>query len=317
MPQRTLKIAVVVAGMHRSGTSALTRVLNRLGCDLPKTLVPASKNDNELGFWESRSVVDLNEEILASAGSHWIDWAPFNPAWHDSPVADAFVEQALGVLESEFGKSRFFILKDPRICRLLPFWTKALDAFGARPAIVIPLRNPVEVAASLNKRNGLEPTYGQIAWLRHVLEAEIASRGLPRVVTCYDDLLAGWHQTADRIASLLGFSWPRRSLSAELEIDDFLSPDQRHHVEADRRVLADRRLLPWIRDTYEIVMRWSRDEADDADLATLDRIRASFDEAMPAFEAIMSALDASNAKIRTLESALNEARAKSPVSADG
>ena len=66
------KIAILVAGMHRSGTSLLTRVLDISGCDLPATLVEAHPT-NDLGHWEPRKIVFLNDEILASAGSSWRD----------------------------------------------------------------------------------------------------------------------------------------------------------------------------------------------------------------------------------------------------
>jgi hypothetical protein len=307
---RPRKVALVIAGMHRSGTSALTRVLNCLGCDLPKTLLPPSPNDNELGFWESRSIMELNEKILASVGSDWIDWTPLNRAWYGSPVAGAFFEQALGVLQSEFGNSRFFIMKDPRTCRLLPFWTEVIEAFGARPAIIVPIRNPLEVAASLNKRNGIDPSYAQLAWLRHVLEAEASSRHLPRVVTRYDDLLAGWQGATDHIAGRLGLFWPRRSLSAELEIDAFLSPRQRHNIESDKRLLEGSRLSVWIRETYEILLRWAREEVLETDMPALDRIRIAFDEATPAFERIVLATRDAARRIGTLESSLAKAQAE-------
>ena len=43
------KVGVLVAGMHRSGTSAVTRVLASLGCDLPNTLMEADPN-NAMGY---------------------------------------------------------------------------------------------------------------------------------------------------------------------------------------------------------------------------------------------------------------------------
>ncbi len=103
------KIAILIAGMHRSGTSVLTRTLNLLGCDLPKT----PSNDPE--HWESKVIMNLNDEILASSGSAWHDWGAFNPGWYASPVIDEFRERAQAALESEFGASRLFVLKDPRI----------------------------------------------------------------------------------------------------------------------------------------------------------------------------------------------------------
>src|SRR5262245_64476851 len=79
-PRHLPKTALVVAGMHRSGTSALTRVLSLLGCDLPKTLM-AGAASNETGHWESQAVADFNDELLESAGSSWHDWLAFNAGW--------------------------------------------------------------------------------------------------------------------------------------------------------------------------------------------------------------------------------------------
>jgi hypothetical protein len=42
---------ILVAGMHRSGTSALTRAINLAGVPLPNDLKGASPN-NQDGFWE-------------------------------------------------------------------------------------------------------------------------------------------------------------------------------------------------------------------------------------------------------------------------
>jgi hypothetical protein len=43
--------ALLVFGMHRSGTSALTRVLNLRGAALSRQMV-APKSDNPRGYWE-------------------------------------------------------------------------------------------------------------------------------------------------------------------------------------------------------------------------------------------------------------------------
>src|SRR5690606_20636375 len=110
-------------------------------------------------------------------------------------------EQALAILSTEFGSSRLFVLKDPRICRLLPFWIEVLEGFGAIPHVVCPIRNPLEVAASLKSRNGTDASLGQLIWLRHVLEAEIASRDLPRAFIRYKDLLHGWRSVTLRLGS--------------------------------------------------------------------------------------------------------------------
>ena len=74
---------VIVLGMHRSGTSALTRVLNLLGCGIPKTIMPGNEG-NVTGHWESKAIYEINESILASAASSWHDWREFNKDWYQT-----------------------------------------------------------------------------------------------------------------------------------------------------------------------------------------------------------------------------------------
>ena len=286
--QRKSRIAILVAGMHRSGTSVLARVLNILGCDLPKTLLNPGPT-NERGHWESRKIVFLNDEILASAESSWRDWNPFNPQWYASPVADRFRERARTILGDEYGDSRFFVLKDPRICRLLPFWTDAVRDHGAEPMIVSPIRNPLDVAASLEKRDGIAPSIGHLLWLRHVLDAEAASRHLRRAYMRYDTLLSEAHTTMDAVGDALGISWPRRlSVGVQMEIDGFLSPELRHHRTDDTMLMGNPRLPQWIKSSFEVLGRWTRGDVHDKDAKILDRIRSALDEATPTFNRVLA-----------------------------
>ena len=197
------KSVILVTGMHRSGTSAVTRVLSLLGCALPRA-VTESARDNEKGFWENPAIRDLNDRILVSAGSAWDDWEPFDSRWYASPIAGGFRDDARAILEDEFGDGRLFVVKDPRICRLLPFWTDAVRSFGAEPFIVSPVRNPLDVAASLEERDGIHPSIGLLMWLRHVLDTEAASRDLRRVYLRYEHLLFKTHAVVDRLGDALG-----------------------------------------------------------------------------------------------------------------
>jgi hypothetical protein len=64
---------VCILGMHRSGTSMITRLLNLCGLYLGReeAMLPPSPEDNPDGYWENQSITDLNEEILASLGGSW------------------------------------------------------------------------------------------------------------------------------------------------------------------------------------------------------------------------------------------------------
>jgi hypothetical protein len=290
--------------MHRSGTSAFARVLSLLGCDLPKTLMLAHKS-NETGHWESDVIRHLNDRILASAGTKWDDWLEVNPGWLQSPKAEEFREEALALLREEFGPSRLFVLKDPRICRLLPFWLGVLEEAGARPLIVSPVRNPLEVAASLEERNGFEAGLGHLLWLRHVLDAEFASRGTRRFFTSYDRLMSAWARTATDAQSTLGIAWPRMSDKVAGEIEGFLSDNHRHYRQPVEAVLENPILSDWLRSAYEILARWTAAGEDPQDFAAFDRIRTELNTAAPAFSRL---LGAEQAKARRLENELDSGR---------
>ena len=276
------KSVILVTGMHRSGTSAVTRVLGLLGCALPR-VESESAPDNERGFWENPAIRDLNDRILASAGSAWDDWEPFDPRWYATPIAGEFRDDARAILEGEFADGRLFVLKDPRVCRLLPFWIDAVRSFGAEPFMVSPIRNPLDVAASLEARNGIHPSIGLLMWLRHVLDAEAASRDLKRVHLRYEHLLFKTHAVVDRLGDALGLAWPTRSTRTNMEIEEFLSPTLRHHKNDDTGVVENPRLSHWLRSSFKILDRWACGSVRKKDLSVLNRVRAAFDDAAPAF----------------------------------
>lgn len=307
-PRSDERIAVLVLGMHRSGTSALTRVLSLLGCDLPETLMGANET-NEAGHWESDILCGLNDAILDSAGSHWHDWLAFNPGWYSSPRVEEFKERALAALEHEFGESRLFVLKDPRICRFAPFWLDVLAAANIRPAIILPLRNPLEVAASLEKRNGFDPALDQLLWLRHVLEAEAATRGMARFHCSYGGLMTGWSRLAARAQEALGIFWPRLCGSTGEEIDAFLTDRLQHHREPPKSI-ENPMLSVWLRNTFAIFSRWAEEGETPSDYAALDRIRAEFDAAAPAFAPLISSGFRARQEAQGLKLALEEMQGK-------
>ena len=295
------KTAILVAGMHRSGTSAFTRLLALFGCDLPKSLVPGNRS-NKLGHWEPKSVVDLNEEILTSAKSSWDDWKIFDPHWRDSPAGKKFLERALTVLEKEFAGSLLFVLKDPRICRLLPFWIDVLQTFGAEPLIVSPIRNPLDVALSLEKRDGITPLTAYFLWLRHVLDAEQASRGLRRAWLNYDELLLQPYATINMLGSSLGITWPqRKSANIQIEIDDWISLELRHHYSGYAELVKNSTIPHWIVSSFEIFNRWCHADMKDNDIEKLRRIKTEFDTVLLACDREVAEL---NARVGTLGDAL-------------
>lgn len=179
-------LQVMVLGMHRSGTSALTRALALAGCWVGEgdELFP-DDSANPRGYWERRDVVALNEAALAAVGARW----------------QAFPEGALDGLDAGHrshleGRSReivaaldehgSWVIKDPRLCLLFPLWRRALT----RPFVVLVHRSPLAVAESLAARDGVPLLYGIALWELYTRQALAATAGLPRALVSYHRLLA-------------------------------------------------------------------------------------------------------------------------------
>lgn len=311
-PATKSRHAVVVLGMHRSGTSALAGVLARLGCDLPEEIMPANEF-NPKGFYESLKAYNLNDAILAAGDSSWDDWQSFNPAWVSSPLSAEFRERGGKVLEEEYGDSPLFLLKDPRICRLLPFWQQLFDAQQIQPTYVLTHRNPLEVARSLETREGWPQAAGLLLWLRHVLDAETGTRGMQRCFTSYDRLLTDWTGTMEMILSRTGLVLPHACAEVAGEVESFLSASLRHSAEPAAAVAESSPGVDWVRDTFEILERWADQGEQKSDYPVLDRIRSEFDAMTSMFGPVVQSLRQSSAsKTQELEEmqALRQAEQK-------
>lgn len=219
---------LLVLGMHRSGTSALTRVLNLLGADLCKTLWQGNEA-NRKGFWEDPRIFGIHDTLLQALGRSWDDLRALPDQWLDAAATVTACDQLVELLQAEFSQSSLWIVKDPRICRLLPLWRQVFDRLGASMHCVLALRHPEEVARSLKFRNDHQMATSRLAWLEHTAESVIASRGLPRTVVPYSQLMADWEGTVQRVASELGLAWPIASIDVRTQVEEFLSPDERHH----------------------------------------------------------------------------------------
>lgn len=270
----------------------------------------ASTEGNPKGHWESQAICDLNEALLESGGSYWHDWLPFTPGWYSSPKAEEFTDRAAAILKEEFGDSRLFVLKDPRICRIAPFWLRVFDTVGIRPLVILPMRNPLEVAASLERRDGFDPALSHLLWLRHMLDAEVSTRGLPRFHCSYEQLTNGWSALVERAQNVLGLTWPALSQATAGKVDAFIADDLRHHREPVRNVLGNPMLSRWIRDSLKVFHRWAEQGENPEDFSLLDNIRDEFSAAGPAFAQLVSSGLRARERARDLERAEEETRGK-------
>lgn len=235
-------VAVLVLGMHRSGTSAVTRVLNLLGVELGSDLMRPGE-DNPSGFWEHGAVVAIHEELLAALGMAWDDPRPMPRGWLRSKAGRAAHRAIATLVEREFSGAALWAVKDPRLCRLVPLWTSVLAEQGISPRALLVTRSPVEVAQSLVKRNELPQAVGQLLWARHLLEAEAHTRDLPRCLISYDALLKDWRATMKRVAAELDIGLPASSARSRA-INAYLKPQLRHHRGGDAAGQVEAMVVP-------------------------------------------------------------------------
>ncbi len=258
----------------------------RLGCGAPKSLM-GPLPENARGFYESSKIAQFDDELLASAGSNWADWRAFNPHWRHSPVAAGFRERARRLFHDEFQDQAFVVFKDPRVCRLAPFWFEVLGEIGAEARVAMPIRSPWDVAQSLKRRNGFPTALGMAIWLRHVLEAEAETRTTTRTIFALERFLSDWRTGCDQIAVDLNIAWPRLSDLASRDIDEFLTKDLIHHGTPRAELERLPEIHEWCLLAYDALLELAVHPSSNSALTTLDELRAKFDQAAKLFGRVL------------------------------
>ncbi len=219
----------LVAGMHRSGTSALAGALQILGVDFGARLMAPRSGENDRGFFEDLVVYEIHRKLFCVAGGRWDDlWGPGVGRLRDG-LAGELGEELATWLEERLGWGRPWGVKDPRLCRLLPLWLEMLEERGVEPRLLLVYRHPAEVADSLGRRDGFTPEKSGLLWAEHNLSAELYSRGRFRAAVAFEDLLVDPVGVLRGVEESLELRWPRSVADAEEELRDFLDPGLRHH----------------------------------------------------------------------------------------
>ena len=219
---------VVVLGMHRSGTSAITRGLKVLGVDLGDGLQGAESGVNDKGFWEDIEIHDLDVDMLEALGR---DWGHVSAIGKDQLRAlheQDYFPRAVALLRRKADHVPVFGFKDPRLAMLLPFWQEVFEYLELDVAYVIAIRNPLSVARSLKKRDRMEAEQAYLLWLGHVVTPLAGTLGSRRVLVDFDCLM----RSPDSVLKRMGEGLDLAVDEAELDCyrNDFLDPRSRHTV---------------------------------------------------------------------------------------
>ena len=190
---------VCVAGMHRSGTSAVAKLLRDCGLDLGPLdeLVPPD-DFNQHGYWEHIRFVELNDDLLRALDAGW-DHPPELPLrWRELAGLDQLLARAVEMVEG-FSREPWG-WKDPRNCLTLPFWRHVVPDLR----VVLAIRNPLEVALSLRRRNFFSTAHSLSLWLDYNNRVEQATNPEDRIVVAYDSLLSDPTGELGRLIDFIG-----------------------------------------------------------------------------------------------------------------
>lgn len=232
---------VCIGGMHRSGTSMVSKMLSVAGLYLghASDLLPAS-GENEDGFWENGKFVRLNDELLNELGAGW-DFPPVLPdSWNGQTFAR--LKAKVDTILQEFSSRPLWGWKDPRNSITLPFWMNLLP--GTK--VVVCIRNPLEVAVSLRRRNYLSFVHSLELWRIYNESILAATTSENRIITHYDAYFCNPELALRRILSFLNMRTSdevlQRSCSAA-------SPRLRHNSFTAQNLL-DASVSPELLDLY-------------------------------------------------------------------
>jgi len=272
----TRNTAVIVLGMHRSGTSALAGLLHELGLEMGSSLMSGRADENEKGFWEHEKIVSIHERLLAHFGFSWSDPAPLPEGWHTRDFSRQCQDEICQVLEEDFGSQSLWALKDPRMCRLLPLWMPVFDSLQVTPLFLCIVRNPLEVVASLQRRDSMANDHALLLWLQYNLAAVDSTAGYHRRFLSFAQLLEqGVPLLKDILRSCL--SQPVGLPVVAAGAGTLLSSDLRHHVVSDVSLAADGAVPYTVNRLYRLLINAAASgaEVDDGEWRA---IRDSYEE---------------------------------------
>jgi len=297
------KRLIVVLGMHRSGTSAITRSLRVMGVELGDTLMPAIEGINDKGFWEDLDLFTLNNELLRMVESDWHYLAPIELADVEILRKNGSFDKAGALLHRKLDKKTIFGFKDPRVAKLFRFWKEVFIHCQLDTSCVLAVRHPLSIVMSLNKRDGFDPEKSYFLWLGHVIESLAGSTGFRRVLVDYDNLMQSPEVEINRVAREL-----------DLEIDEvelqsyrsqFLDEALRHTIYELKDLSVDDTCPPLVREIYASLRDVACDKISLDDPMMQNKIAQWVDE-FERLKPILSLVDHLSAENAPVIGALNE-----------
>jgi hypothetical protein len=257
--------AVVVLGVGRSGTSAITRGLGALSVDLGNRLRSATLLKNPTGFYEDTDLLRINKRLkrILDVRGESVRLLPAD--WWRQPSVEALHAEAVATIQRRFGDCPLWGYKYARTLRFMPFWVRVFEAAAVDARYLMAIRNPLSVARS---RARLDPWRGtqeqsDLEWLVNVVPYFRMVHGRPFVVVDFDLFMADPAAQLERIARGLALPLGAETQTAVRAFGgEFLDPRLRHSQHGADDLDRDPRVNGLTRAAYRWMYRLAVDGAD-------------------------------------------------------
>lgn len=251
---------LVIAGFHRSGTSATAQLLHRAGLFLGYELLEALPS-NPYGHFEDREVVDLHQKILTDNGLTWLVNKPLLPV-----VNQHHWRRMKQMIERRNVEHHIWGFKDPRVCMFMMLWkyllpdmkvllvyrhfTESTHSLGQRHSSDLLMNSG---NSSIHRRFWQEPDLALRMWLAHNGALLAFAREYP------EDTLA---VSLDMIRGGFPVVWAmnqRWDLGLEeVPVAEVFDPGVSGR-RSGRQPVSDRRLIERVRGTWRALEDLSRE----------------------------------------------------------
>lgn len=172
----------IITGMHRSGTSLVANLFYNVGADLgnPETFYRADRWNSD-GYFEQQEILDINIPLINGP------WGKLS--YFHLPSTNTIRKRADKISDTirhTADKYRDKVVKETRFCLTLPVWIK----YGLKiDGIIVCLRDPVQVAKSIQKRNHIPVRLGLNLWYIHNMRLMDNTQNIKVWFVYYQNLL--------------------------------------------------------------------------------------------------------------------------------
>ena len=312
---------LLVLGMHRSGTSVTTRLLECLGAVHSKNLHPPMPN-NPKGFFEDLDIERFNEfKFFPRIGIQWhsigfVDWTNLSASDRSK-----FALEALEIVRGNYSAvNSLSVLKEPRIGILLPFWLSVLHHAGYNVKVVCAVRDPASVARSLTARDGFSTTHGGMLYITNWLSILSYIQDLPVAFVQFDEIFADPARVLRTVADKLAIHLPTDFESRLHGFSSSFFDSSLRHSSLDRRDLPlEADLPPLAVELYDTLLSAAQAQnikktakfvaAAEKIVAPLKPVFSAFDKVFSELAGSRHAATASQSEFQQLQNALRVAQA--------